>query len=438
MIPSKLRSCLFVLSGLLLFSFINGCQDDNIVGSSFVDGDRNIIVDTLSLSSFDRADLRTYTGNLAHFSAGSYNDQLFGQIDATGFMYPNLPSSTTELNEDAEMFILFRPVAFYGDTTQVATFSVHRVTERWRPNSVNADSDIQFEPESIGTFSVSTETDSVAFRLPDEYYEMYRTEYHEFENLDERDDNFRNNEFGFAIVPVGGNSIVSFQRTQQVAVDGGGTAFIGSRLLIVSEIEENDDEESSSATPFDENGDNDEEEEDGLSFLSVPLWGWGFNYDVENTDMINDGSFPVLNTYRDMLKFDVDFENELFRDGIISRVELVLFEDLETMSSSLPEGHVRPENDQLRIYRLEDENLDFLVLDPPVLQPQRTVADASYRMNITNTVNSILLGAEFAGSLYISSRSNNGIITPKLINVTDTDPQRKPIIIVTRIDPEDI
>jgi hypothetical protein len=412
---------------ILLLISLQACQDNNIVGSgSFIPNDRIITVDTLPIGGFTPIDLKTFTGNLPFFSAGKYHDPLFGTMEATAFLATGLgPVSSDTLLPGAEMYIVFRGHNVYGDTLNSAQFSVHQVTQRWRPNATNAESEYPYDPNPLATFFISNDIDSVMVKLPQEWADRYRDDFYYYAG-DNRTENLLNNEFGFAIVPITDHSIIGFRTATDVFGDtlrpGVPTGLIGTRLMAINPVDN------------DALFDDDDTPPDYPVRVDLPFRGWGFNFSRTNIPDNQNNTAPFLNTFQNALKLDIDLDNSIIRQQAISRVELVLFEDTDALNN-LPDNHNRPKSNRMPIYRLEDVDLDFLITTPFAFDPLRTTSDRSFRITLTEFFKTLQLVDEVPGNFYLLSGSNNGLILPNALTIPN-NPERAPKLIITSVKPE--
>jgi hypothetical protein len=410
-------TALFVLVISSLF-VLQACQDNNFVGSSFIPETSPVVVDTITLDQFEHVNLNSFTGNLPRFSAGQYNDPLFGTIRSEAFFTPGLISDTLDVSRIKEYYILFKANEFYGDTTAVAEFELHYVTERWRASMVNTSTQLPTMPtETPVTFSIGAEMDSVEVRIPQQWVDRYVDI---FESED-RENRILNEEFGFLIRPAATDEsklIVGFVAGQA------GTRIIVRDLDLDGGMKNEDEEEE-------------EEEEEEDTSLMIPFRGWGFNMTQNAPADLKDRIIPVMNTFTDALRIDFDFSQ--FADEIITRVELIFYEDSLALSQDMPENHVRLQTNRLNMYLLSDLDTDFLVISNPAFTPERrTNVDKSYRVSLTDTIKRLILGGTFNGKYYITSQFNNGLLFPYALVAPDNaaQPDRTPKIVVTYIKPE--
>ncbi len=449
--PSLLyRSRIFSIFAMCLVSlagFISCSDDSNLTGASFGPGEQNIQVDTLSVTEFSLTNLKTYTGNLTFFSAGKYNDPLLGEIKSSAFIAPgiNSLSSADSLHPGAEVYLLLSPHSFYGDTLSTAQFDLHFIEERWRPNDADAETEVVKNPVSLGTIEISAEMDSVLFKLPQSWADNYRELFHE---TDSPNENLRNNEFGFTLVPREETNVMIGFSNAVVAQDTLGNRFYtGSRLFVANPPGSGDDngngngdgdngEGNAASFGLFDNGDdngNGNGEFAGRSTFSTRFRGAAFNIKTDSDFGIDDENrLGLLNTWQRTLRIGLGLEERGFTSQVISRAELLLFDDIDALEE-LPENHYRPGSGRLQIYTLNETEQEFQVVKLPNFEPQLRENDNSYRINLTELVKAIQLEQREDTDFFITSGNNNGLITPRVIT---TSGARAPKLIITRINPE--
>lgn len=176
---------LFVLT---LFS----CGTDTDTGEFTVGSDylalsnKVIMVDTVTVEmstiNFDSL----VTSNQSRILIGNYEDPVFGkvksdsyfQLSTTTYALNNTGSDTQAVNYvfDSISMILKYDNYYYGDTTKVQTFNIHRLTQKVKPNTNDSNfynnSTLAYDSQSLGTISFKprpTEKDSINIRMDDEF-----------------------------------------------------------------------------------------------------------------------------------------------------------------------------------------------------------------------------------------------------------------------------
>ncbi len=176
---------LFVLT---LFS----CGTDTDAGEFTVGSDylalsnKVIMIDTVTVEmstiNFDSL----VTSNRSRILIGNYEDPVFGkvksdsyfQLSTTTYALNNTGSDTQAVNYvfDSISMILKYDNYYYGDTTKVQTFNIHRLTQKVKPNTDDSNfynnSTLAYDSQSLGTISFKprpTEKDSINIRMNDEF-----------------------------------------------------------------------------------------------------------------------------------------------------------------------------------------------------------------------------------------------------------------------------
>lgn len=174
---------------MLVFSFtIISCGTDTDAGEFVVGSDylavsnKVILIDTVTVEmstiNFDSL----VTSNQSRHLVGNYEDPIFGKIKsnsyfelaANSYSLQSSGSDTEAVNYvfDSISMILKYDNYYYGDTTKVQTFDIHRVTQKIKPNtdddSFYNNSTLNYGNESLGTFSYKprpTEKDSINIKI---------------------------------------------------------------------------------------------------------------------------------------------------------------------------------------------------------------------------------------------------------------------------------
>ncbi|MFB3389910.1 DUF4270 family protein [Flavobacterium sp. LAR06] len=179
---------------LMLFFLITmlSCGTDTDAGEFVVGSDylalsnKVVLIDTVTVEmstiNFDSL----VTSSQSRILIGSYDDPVFGKVKSNSYF--QLTPSTYSLNNggsdtettnyvfDSIAMILKYDNYYYGDTTKVQTFDIHRLTQRVKPNteddSFYNNSVLSYSDESIGTISYKprpTEKDSITIKMNDEF-----------------------------------------------------------------------------------------------------------------------------------------------------------------------------------------------------------------------------------------------------------------------------
>lgn len=179
---------LILLFVLTLFS----CGTDTDTGEFTVGSDylalsnKVIMIDTVTVEmstiNFDSL----VTSNRSRILIGNYEDPVFGkvksdsyfQLSTTTYALNNTGSDTQAVNYvfDSISMILKYDNYYYGDTTRVQTFNIHRLTQKVKPNTDDSNfynnSTLAYDSQSLGTISFKprpTEKDSINIRMNDQF-----------------------------------------------------------------------------------------------------------------------------------------------------------------------------------------------------------------------------------------------------------------------------
>ncbi|QSW90581.1 DUF4270 family protein [Flavobacterium endoglycinae] len=177
---------------LLLFFALTmfSCGTDTDAGEFVVGSDylalsnKVVMIDTVTVEmstiNFDSL----VTSSQSRILIGNYDDPIFGkvksnsyfQLSGSSYALNNSGSDTEAVNFvfDSISMILKYDNYYYGDTTQVQKFDIHRLTQKVKPNtdddSFYNNSTLTYSDESLGTISYKprpTEKDSINIRMND-------------------------------------------------------------------------------------------------------------------------------------------------------------------------------------------------------------------------------------------------------------------------------
>ncbi|WP_281235297.1 DUF4270 family protein [Flavobacterium gelatinilyticum] len=162
----------YVLMSFLAFTLFSCGTDTDagefVVGSDYLALNNNIVmIDTVTVEmstiNFDSL----VTSSQSRILIGNYDDPVFGkvksssyfQVSGTSYALPSSGSDTEAVNYvfDSISMILKYDNYYYGDTTQVQKFDIHRLTQKVKPNtdddSFYNNSTLSYDGESLGTIS---------------------------------------------------------------------------------------------------------------------------------------------------------------------------------------------------------------------------------------------------------------------------------------------
>jgi hypothetical protein len=213
---------------MLVFAFtIFSCGTDTDAGEFVVGSDylavnnKVVLIDTLTVEmstiNFDSL----VTSGQSRILVGNYDDPVFGkvksnsyfQLSASSYALNNSGSDTEAVNFvfDSISMILKYDNYYYGDTTQVQKFDIHRLIQKVKPNtdddSFYNNSTLSYSDESLGTVSYKPrpiEKDSINIKMSKDFGDAL------FQKIKKREitglDNLTEYLKGLVLVPSGSNS----------------------------------------------------------------------------------------------------------------------------------------------------------------------------------------------------------------------------------------
>lgn len=204
-----------------------------VVGSDYLAvNNKVILIDTLTVEmstiNFDSL----VTSNKSRILVGNYDDPLFGKVKSNSYFqlasdsYSLISTTDTETANyvfDSISMILKYDNYYYGDTTKVQTFDIHRLTQKVKPNtdddSFYNNSALSYSSESLGTISYKPrplEKDSINIKMDAAFGEAL------FQKLKKREitdfDSFKEYLNGLVLVPTTTNSssVIGFNLSSKV------------------------------------------------------------------------------------------------------------------------------------------------------------------------------------------------------------------------------
>lgn len=159
------------------------------VGSDYLAlSNKVILIDTVTVNmstiNFDSL----ATSSRGRILIGNYDDPIFGKVKSDSYFQlstdiyalNSIGSDTESTNYvfDSISMILKYDRYYYGDTTKVQTFNIHRLTQKVKPNKEDNNfynnSTLTYSPESLGTISYKPrpkEKDSINVQMSKEFGE---------------------------------------------------------------------------------------------------------------------------------------------------------------------------------------------------------------------------------------------------------------------------
>ncbi|MEO8237830.1 MAG: DUF4270 family protein [Flavobacterium sp.] len=204
-----------------------------VVGSDYLAvNNKVILIDTLTVEmstiNFDSL----VTSNKSRVLVGNYDDPLFGKVKSNSYFqlasdsYSLVNTTDTETANyvfDSISMILKYDNYYYGDTTKVQTFDIHRLIQKVKPNtdddSFYNNSSLSYSSESLGTISYKPrplEKDSINIKMDAAFGEAL------FQKLKKREitdlDSFKEYLKGLVLVPTTTNSssVIGFNLSSKV------------------------------------------------------------------------------------------------------------------------------------------------------------------------------------------------------------------------------
>ncbi|GAA5522576.1 hypothetical protein LQ318_12550 [Aliifodinibius salicampi] len=376
---------LTILLVLIAFGIITGCENPGSVGSNLSESGAEVEVVDIPVEGVETISFNSYSGNFTYFSAGAYNDPIFGEIAATGLLKPSLPVSNDDsLQENAimKMRLLFDWEHVYGDTLAEQTFDVYPIQEFWRGNAFKLKEEIQIDENTkVASFTVEEE-DSLDVILNSDWVDNNYRPYIDAENADSL---YENEVFGLALVPTGGGKILPLN---------------SSSTRFVIENPESDTFEVSNNR-------------------------WAYHLDRNNEGETPDGVVKAYNMLENTLTFDLDLSGIEISGPNISKAELVFYRDV---SMPDPGPQVKRQDVQRANLHFVDpkDAPDNLVPGNPVVNGTYSEKDQAYHFDVTSLLQSGLIdGLPEEQQFYITLPMNGSVKTDLIYSSTsDINPPK--------------
>ena len=387
-----------------VFFGLSSCENPGAVGSGLTQSNADVVQDTLIIDTMQPVDATSYSGGLDFYSAGQYNDPLFGDMKATAYTKPALPSAGDDIIFSSEMYmrVIFDENQVYGDTTATQQFDIYRIAERWRGRALKLNDNLQINTNNkVASFSVGPGIeDSLDVQLSQDWVDQYS----QYEDTTNADSLYKYNEFGLAVVPSNNGKLIPLD----VSI---------SRFVI--------------RTP----------QVDTFA-VGTEEWAYSLERGAEN---IPQGSSPLYSTYESVINFDSFQLSDLdLQAPGVSRAILVLHQNQMAMEQSLqsgPSGAVRPEESTVFLQYADSSNIPENI-DPGVpanslskIQGVYSESDGTYRFDVTRLVQNLLRNAVASNQDFFVTFPNNGVVKPSLIytDPAQTPADKKPKIIITSL-----
>ena len=193
-----------------------------VVGSDYLAlSNKVVLIDTVSVEmstiNFDSL----VTSNQSRILVGNYEDPIYGKVKSNSYfqlssssyalMSGGSDTETTNYVFDSISMILKYDNYYYGDTTKVQTFNIHRLLQKVKPNTEDNNfynnSALSYSDESLGTISYKPrpiEKDSINIKMSSAFGAAL------FQKLKKREitdfDSFNEYLKGLVLVPATSNS----------------------------------------------------------------------------------------------------------------------------------------------------------------------------------------------------------------------------------------
>lgn len=387
-----------------VFGFLlSACETPGSVGGSFTDPGTELKDTVFAINDIQTESYTTYSGRLSFFSAGQFNDPLFGNLSARSFIKPSIPgivNDTLSSNVQMNLRLILNDNSIYGDTTSTADFDLVEIDQVWRGRAVELYDDIEISQNLVGSFSIDEATDSLDVPLASEWVQRYRAYYNTISA--NRDSLYLYDFHGLALVPKNESKIIPFNPSSV-------------RFMTI---------DTGSDT----------------SFINPSQWAYTLNR--SNAADAPTGSSKAISTFEEVVKFDLDLSREDLGTVNISRVELVFYQNNDALQNSISQASSsarRPLVNSAGLYFSRPQDVPVSLSTASALsRATYNSTDGSYRFDITGFTNGVLLdGTEEGRSFYLTLQSNNGIVGSSLLYNDQGPEDKRPKIIVTYINTKD-
>jgi len=351
--------------------------------------------DTLMATGFTPATLDGYSGKLTFFPMGSYDDQLFGDVESIAYLKPTVIGVKTDTtpNTSYSMYLdlVFDSVSVYGDTLALSNFAIYKVTEGWRGNEFMLSNKPSFDTATpIGVFSKGRQ-DSVKIRLSNTWVNEYAAVLNDTSAT--RDSTFQYDFFGIAIAPIGGSSKISFPTIAE------------SRFRLINE--------SQSDTIY------------------TRIHDWAYHINRTNVVQVPE-RLTLINTLENFYKLSLKEELDTLQAQNLLKAELIVYEDTEQLVNTLPANHTRLDVSGVALKNGFSTSLVYdLFFKEPESRGLYDSKNSAYRFDITPLVNTYIFGTLETDDLYIDIRPSDGLLRSTILYDETAPDSLKPKLILT-------
>lgn len=385
----SLGSLFLVLTiGILL---VSGCENPGSVGADLTDDRADIVIDTFRVDGITTSQYNWYSGDYAYFSAGQFNDPLFGNLRAIGMVKPSLPIAADTLfgpNSIMKMRIILNDDLIYGDPSAPQQFDVYLIDETWRGRAWLLNEEVEYLTDQlVASFSIEDQ-DSIDVVLDTSWVNIYRD--YAQDTTAAADSAYRYEVGGLALVPTNTSKVIPLNSQQ--------TRFV---------IESPEDT------------------------LEIPLAEWAYSLN-RGTPNIPANSMALHSTLENVLTFELDLSNVDIQG--IAKAELVLYQNESVMESSIAASAERPDAPTAELYIVEPEvTPEGITIGRPVVTGDFSEADNAYHFTITSIVQRIVLDGIREEERFYITLPNNGTIRSSLIYGSQATDENAPKLIITSL-----
>lgn len=383
-------SLVFVLGLMIMLA---GCERPGSVGSGLTDSGAEVETKTDTVKVVNVSPFDAFSGGYSRFSAGRFSDPIFGDITATGFIKPALISASDTLTQNAtmKMRLLFDNSDVLGDSLSQQTYEVYEVNEFWRPKAIKLNGELALDKNSkVATFTVGEE-DSLDVTLDPQWVDNNYRPYINSDNNTTSDSLYKNEEFGLALVPTNSNKVIPFD--------------VSSTRFVI----ENPDADTS----------------------TVSSSQWAYQIKRTNQPEPPQGTAVVHNMLEQALKFPFDISEIDINGPNISRVELIFYQDEESLTQSIPASQNRPQAQGARLHYVDStQTPDNLLPGSPIATGSFSEEDNAFHFNITQFIQAGLINGLPEGQNFYFTLPNDGTVKSSLIYV-DPKSVSPPELVIT-------
>ena len=383
---------LSLVFALGLIIMLAGCDRPGSVGSGLTDSGAEVETRSDTIEVVSTRSFNAFSGNYSRFSAGGFNDPIFGDVTTTGFIKPALPSASDTLTQDAtvKMRLLFDNADVLGDTLGQQTFDVYEVNEFWRPNAVKLNGDLAIDNNSrVATFTVGEE-DSLEVTLDPQWVDDNYRPYVDSDSTT-TDSLYKNQEFGLALVPTNSTKVIPFD--------------VSSTRFVI----ENPDADTA----------------------TVSSSQWAYQMKRSNQPEPPQGTAVVHNMLEQALKFSFDVSGIDLSGPDISRAELIFYQDEGALSQSVSASQNRPLSENVQLHYVDStQTPDNLLPGSPIATGSFSEEDNAYHFNVTQFIQSGLINDLPEGQSFYMTLPNDGTVKSSLIYI-DPESVSPPELVIT-------